>query len=294
MPTNKLLPISRQPEQRSTERVIREGLVKLAEVFRKDRAPYPLTPVLTQIWIDALDDLEPGRCEAAFSKLVRVGCRREFPTPADVRAQLDQADSKGLELEAANAWQKLLTWIERYYHPDIGVTPGAPELSGPVEHACRAAGGFRWIERCGEDDLVWARKTFLAAYTNVHETGEVKHLLSRNEARRAFFQITNPPRKQLAAAKPTEAPEPTEKPKPAEVRSVLERVAAPPPKPEISEEEWEQRKAREKRAIAEWAAQHPECVPKTPTLERAQVVDLARVEFAEIGAPQTSVFGAAQ
>lgn len=86
-----------------------------------------------------------------------------LPMPGDVRAQLDAADEKGFALEAEDAWQDLLLWIRCYYHPNIGVKRGAPELPGPVEHACRAAGRFRWIERCGEDELVWARKTFLAA-----------------------------------------------------------------------------------------------------------------------------------
>ena len=215
----------------SSTEVAYQWIVKFAAITGK-----AAERVQQDIWAEALSDIPADRLNAACEHLMKTWRYPNLPMPGDVRAQLDSADEKGFELEAATAWQDLLRWIELYYHPDIGVQRGAPALPVSVEHACRAAGGLRWIERCGEDDLVWARKRFLAAYTNLHQTDEVKHLLSRGEARRILSKITAPPIRQLSSGPKTNlAPDKVEGAPPSceEVREVLSRVAglSSPPGP---------------------------------------------------------------
>jgi hypothetical protein len=264
---------SRHP---SSIEIARQWLVKFAALTGK-----AADPVLFSIWSEQLSDIPPDRLNGACDRLMKTWRYPNLPMPGDVRAQLDGADEKGFELEAANAWQDLLLWIERYYHPDIGVPRGAPALPGAVEHACRAAGGFRWIARCGEDELVWARKTFLGAYINVYQTGEIKHLLSRGEARRILSQITAPPIRQLSSGPKTKlAPDEVEGTSPSceEVREVLSPVAglsSPPesatqPRGAITVAEKESlavKWADQKRRLAERAASLGMAVPAPPEVK---------------------------
>ena len=73
--------------------------------------------------------------------------------------------------------------------PDTGIRRGAPRLSPAVERATRAVGGLNFIERCSEEELVWWQKNFLTAFTNVHETGQVEHLLGEGEAKRILARL---------------------------------------------------------------------------------------------------------
>jgi hypothetical protein len=139
------------------------------------------------IYAEALSDLSPEQLDAACLKAGQT-CQF-FPKPADIRAQLDQAGAKGFELEAESEWQKLLEWIHENFFPDTGIRRGAPRLVPAVEHAAKAAGGFHFIERCSREQLVWCRKNFLAAYKNVHETGQVDHLLGEGEAKKILARL---------------------------------------------------------------------------------------------------------
>jgi hypothetical protein len=197
MPNNKLARISSPPESRSTEQAIREWLVRFAELHRKNGAPYPLTPIMTSVWIESLIDLNTDVLEEACRRFVKAGCRREFPVPADIRAQIDQAEAKGFDLEAETEWQKLLAWVRENVFPDTGVRRGAPRLAPGIEHAAKAAGGVYFIERCSEEQLVWCRKNFLAAYKNVHETGQIEHLLGDVEAKRVLARLRAGPPKEI-------------------------------------------------------------------------------------------------
>jgi len=254
MPNNKLERISSLPESRLTEHLVREWLVKFAELYRKNGAPYPLTAIMTALWIDSLNDLATDQLEAACRSLVKAGCRREFPVPADVRGHLEQAEAKGFELEAETEWQRLLAWVRQNVFPDTGIRRGAPKLAPAVEHAAKAAGGIYFIERCPEDQLVWCRKTFLAAFKNIHETRQAEHLLGDGEAKRILAELVTGADSPKQIASPPEDT-PGQLPPRAEVRAVLERVADIP-----SEEEWERRKREQKQHAAAWIAAHPETV----------------------------------
>lgn len=213
-------------------------------------------PALFSIWSEQLGDIPADRLNAACDCLMKTWRFPNLPLPGDVRAQLDQAEAKGFDLEAETEWQKLLAWVRENVFPDTGIRRGAPHLPPAVEHAAKAAGGFYFIERCPEDQLVWCRKTFLAAYKNVHEAGQAEYLLGAGEARRILAQLqAGPPeRKQLSRA--TDSP--GEPPSREEVRAVLLRVIEQKPtqSQEPTQDELAARWSEQKRLARQWAVEH--------------------------------------
>jgi hypothetical protein len=208
------------------------------------------------IYAEALSDLTAQQIDAACRSALKTS--HFWPTVADIRAQLNEAAGKGFALEGEREWQKLLAWVRANVFPDTGIRRGAAKLTPAVEHAAKAAGGVFYLERCDENQLVWCRKTFLATYANVQEAGQVEHLLSDGAAKRILRELSVDPTKtprQIAPAKECIAAKPSSE----EVRAVLHKVTdAREEVPPISEEEWERRKARNKRALDAWMAAHPE------------------------------------
>jgi hypothetical protein len=180
--------VSQNRTSETLDSLVRKWLAILGEAYQ-----YVVSPTLAGVWISSLEDIPANRLDTAFKALVRTwkpDFGRKFPAPADLRSLLDTAEEKGFELKAQSEWTNLLSWIESNYFPDSGVRRGAPQLSGAVQHAARAAGGFAYIERCPEKELTWCRKAFLAAYKNYHETALVEHLLSDNEAKEIYERLT--------------------------------------------------------------------------------------------------------
>jgi hypothetical protein len=197
------------------------------------------------LWLEGFADLPTGVLEAAFNKTLAT-CKFWPVKIADVREQIDQAEAKGFELEAEAEWNNVLE----------GIHCSAPRrFPAATEHAIRATGGLRFIERCSESELVWCRKTFLAAYKNVHETGQLEHLLGAGEARRILAQLqAGPPieRKQILRA----IENPSEPPSREEVQAVLLRVSETPKPKELSESELRAWQERQKKALREWRVSH--------------------------------------
>ena len=180
--------------------LVRKWLAALGEAYQ-----YVVSPMLAGVWISSLEDIPPQRLDAAFKTLVRTwkpDFGRKFPAPADLRSLLDKADETGFELKAQKEWDGLVAWVANNYFPDSGVRRGAPQLSPAVQHAARAAGGFAFIERCPEGELVWCRKNFLAAYENFHATAKVEHLLSDGEAKEIYARLTSGLRPAVTTLKP--------------------------------------------------------------------------------------------
>jgi hypothetical protein len=168
-----------------------------------DRLPYPQSqnrkPLAEEdfaIYAEALCDLPPETIDAACKKWMREG--RFFPLPGDLRGGIAKANTAGLALEAADAWDRYLAHVQKYFHPDLGWDRHAPSLNAITEHAGRAAGGAHWVESCPESDLQWARKRFIESYMLAHETGQTQNLLTRGEAKKILASFTAaPPERQL-------------------------------------------------------------------------------------------------
>lgn len=194
MQTNALSPTCERPA--SSSEVARQWLVKFAEICQK-----PITPALAGIWAEQLSDIAPALLNCACDRLAKTWTSGFLPTPGNVRVQIETANSSGLELEAAEAWERWFVHVKHFYHPDIGWDGRAPKLDAITEHAGGAAGGAHWVEVCPESDLQWARKRFIDAYKLAHKTGQVRNLLTRGEAKSILKRLANETeRKELTAA----------------------------------------------------------------------------------------------
>ena len=96
MQTNALVPIFERPD--SSRDIARRGLVMFAEICQKS-----ITSALSEIWAEQLCDIPPNLLVCAIDRLAKSWTSGFLPTPGNVRAQIDNANSAGLELEAAAA-----------------------------------------------------------------------------------------------------------------------------------------------------------------------------------------------
>lgn len=198
---NSALATTSEPRALSNSSVVRKWIVVFGELFARE-----ITPELVKVWCRLLADVDAEALNRACERTAKT-CRF-FPSPAELRGQLDQVNARGFELEAEGKWQELLVWVKRFYHPDLGVKRGAPRLDPSVEFAARAAGGFHWLECCSESELQWAKKRFIEALSRAHEADEAAHPLTDGEAKRILVDLRagppQPTRKQLAPS--SEAP----------------------------------------------------------------------------------------
>jgi hypothetical protein len=186
MPTLLKEKIESRRDSPSTEFVIRKWLVILGSLFNRE-----ITPFLIGSWCELLAHLSPAQVEQGCRKIAQSWTFSHFPTPGAVLAQFSNAQEKGFRLESENEWEKLLSWISNNFFPDTGIRKGARPLTPQVEHAARAAGGLRFLESCTRDQLVWAKKNFLSALANVHETDGVKDLLGEGEAKKILATMSS-------------------------------------------------------------------------------------------------------
>jgi hypothetical protein len=232
---------SRSQTKRSGE-IARQILLKFVALTGKKASD-----TLFDIWDRALGDIPSHRLELAGERLLATWRFPNLPMPGDVRALLDGADENAFDLEAEKEWEKLLAWISENYFPDMGIRRGAPHLSSAVEHAARAAGRYRFLEACSPKELGFARKTFLAAYKNVHETRKVEDLFGEREAKKILAGLTRE-RKQLRQGAPAlsvcSSP-----PSRDEVRQVLTEIVEQRSAPELTDDELAANWERQKRAL---------------------------------------------
>ena len=132
---------------------------------------------MVALHLGALSDLSLEQVEAAYRRALNT-CKFWPVKIADIRQHVDAARKNELMFAADASWQRLLTWIRRYYQPDIGIDRRAPQLDDGTWHAAKAAGGIRLLWGCPEKDLVWRKKEFIADYTLIHETGKIAFLLA--------------------------------------------------------------------------------------------------------------------
>ena len=261
MPNNGLSIISKPGD--SSSDIARQWLVKFGEICQKE-----ITSALAGIWAEQLGDIPADLLDRACDRLAKTWTSGFLPSPGNVRAQIENANSAGLELEAAGAWDRWLKHVTSYYHPDLGWDRRAPHLDAITEHAGSAAGGAHWVERCPEDELQWCRKRFLEDYTATRKTGEVQDLLTRGEAKKILASLmAEAPAKHLPPPAPIRRPDPgpSEPDRTAigafdDLREKLDTPVTPPHDAIPTESEWQARKARQLRAFTEarptWREDH--------------------------------------
>lgn len=189
-------PTSAPPDSRSSERVIREFLVKAGEVYGKR-----ITSALTAVWIEQLGHVKRDQLLFLF-RLVLAKCKF-FPTPADVLEPVAEAQNAGVPLAAELKWLEVKRYADST-SPDIPAKP--IRIKEQTQAAINAAGGLDWIRDCATDELQWAKKRFVEAWENwtiaeknqfVLPEGEVKNLITES-AKKLLPQET---RKKILGAK---------------------------------------------------------------------------------------------
>jgi len=241
--------------------LIREWLARFAT-----NCGQPPSDARMLLWIDELQDIEPERLAHTFRAVMRSHTFNSIPQIGEIRAQIDEANAAGLQLEAESAWETYLGHVKRFFHPDIGWNRRAPCLSAIIEHCARVAGGPHWVECCPESELQWVRKRFIDAYKLVQETGQVEHLLSDGEGKnilRSLNTTLSPAPSQMLAAAPDSlggpGPLAPDDPLRAEFDAVFQRlkVSRPAPPP-LTPEQWERSAKAQKARLHAYLAEHPE------------------------------------
>jgi hypothetical protein len=201
MPINALATISVQPDSCSND-LVRQRLIRLAELIRKDGAPYPLTAQLVGVWVDVFQhsQLTPEQIGAAFRR-AETACRF-FPSPAEVLGFVSAAQASAIEEEAGQKWTRVLEYAVRR-SPDIP-EHNPPRISDKTRSAIRAAGDLDYIRDCDRESLQWARKRFVEAYVRYVQLEHDGHLLPDGEIK-SLLETVAAQKSLPASGKPKEA-----------------------------------------------------------------------------------------
>lgn len=223
--------------------------------------------VYKALWIEGLGDLSPDILRAAFQKTLRE-CAYWPVKVADIRKHVISADTMLAGLEAENAWQKALA-VSQDFGCDYSIA-SAKEIDDPaLDAALRAAGGCRWLATCPDKELPWAKKIFLNVYAKHKALPEVAQLCSRkdspalSEAIHALAERKSLPLPTLKSRVTAEAegerrtaPDTSVLQTFDEVSRALHKTAPPA----ITESEWQARKDKQIRTLAEafpgWREEH--------------------------------------
>ena len=137
----------------------------------------------------ALSDLEPASLEAAFRACLRT-CT-EFPTPANVRSQLANAEKHQDQFEAEKTWELVKQTLRRHWYGELmpvmvskrpenytgriqeygdGFLLHAPPFDAATDYAIRNVGGLERIATASGKEQDFIRRDFLTAVTRHRET----------------------------------------------------------------------------------------------------------------------------
>jgi hypothetical protein len=184
------------------------------------------------IWCHALADIEPELLDRACE----YACKhcKFFPTPADIRGQIDQAESNARKIEAEAAWNRVLK---------------AASLGGRFEDfdalTQKALGhsGWSYLIHCDSyEGARFAEKQFISCHIRLRETCQAEHLLGEGEAKKIIRQLASgqpkqPARQLPSVAAPAARAEPPEAAELQAIRSEFATLRAavetPEAKPEI-------------------------------------------------------------
>lgn len=262
-----------QDVERTSEDVIREWVARFAT-----NCGQPLSEARVLLWIDELSDIEPQRLELVFRAVMHAHSFNSIPQIGEIRALITKADAKGFELRAERAWEWALEVAQRCYFADLGGLRYAPPIPAEIEFAVKACGGWRRLHACAEDELVWCRKTFIERYTTIHETRQVEHLLTSDEAKKILSSLTTEAQSQRALAAPptvrqASLPHPnTDDGIGAAFEEARRVVNAPRTMPLLSPDEIDRRKHEQRARLERHLQEHPELRGNVASPEGCELV----------------------
>lgn len=168
-------PRSKRSEQQNRSALIKQWLVRFALNAGQALDADGLS-AYASLWLEAFDDLSADVLEAAFKRTINT-CKFWPVKIADIREHIERAEDSRAEDE----WHALLEYSERFVYPDAPMR--GPRLPADIDHAARAAGGLRELQRCPTVDLVWAKKRFIEDLTRQRKTGDIAGFLPGSELR---------------------------------------------------------------------------------------------------------------
>jgi hypothetical protein len=162
---------------------IRKWLVIFAENASKE-----FSPALVSVWLEAFKGIERETLEAAFKETLRTWRIAALPPIGEIMSNIRAANKLALDLSSEKVWQYALDLAE-----DLGCDYRIERARKPEEPillaAVRAAGGWRYISQCSEEQLVWARKTFIEIYEKHKNAPQVLLMATTPEGKKLQKQI---------------------------------------------------------------------------------------------------------
>jgi hypothetical protein len=121
-----------------------------------------ITEALVGIWITAFNAVPPERLEAGFKQVFETS--EFFPVPATLSKVFARQQGAANSVSAENSWQRCVV------SPRQG-TRGACNvpMDEREQFATRAAGGDYFLDECTTEELQWAKKRFIEAWSNFNE-----------------------------------------------------------------------------------------------------------------------------
>jgi hypothetical protein len=215
-------------QPRAFVNVLTEWLQKLARIHSINRRePIVITEELFAIYGEALAHVSPDQLETAFLKATQECVF--FPQPAEILKYLDRAGQLQFEIESEEAWQRVMEFKDRFFHPDLGIYKNSPALPQKINYAVKAVpGGLRYISTCRTDQLQWAKKQFIEALTRINAAGEVQDLIGPGEAKKIVAMLAAGSREINSVPAAENHPEPLS---PSTASTVPDRVVEKTPEP---------------------------------------------------------------
>src|SRR5580765_6750015 len=143
--SNKLtMPSQMQPD-------VLSRATQLAELMAKARAmslKQPLTDAQADVHMEEWALIAEEIGFEALSEAVHNVMRNDtewFPSVKAIRERAGLKLDDRLQVEINAAWQWVLRYISRYWHPDIGQYSNAPVIPPRIDYAIHQSGGLRKI-----------------------------------------------------------------------------------------------------------------------------------------------------
>jgi hypothetical protein len=166
--------------KRQRSELCAKWMIGFGDVYRCE-----VTTEQIELYALFLCDLTPQQLEFAFFQAGR-SCTR-FPTPADVLRCVEKNLDEITSQDGDAAWLTFRKIFERYWHPDIGISPDAPQLDPAARYAVEMIGGFHRFGTTERKNENFIKREFIEAYKRYRTTARLGP--SRAEAAALLEQL---------------------------------------------------------------------------------------------------------